>query len=443
MAPACAIGSVDRVLEAEPHCTGVDPSRGWYHGWNIVAVCVLAGIASSALPINAFSLFLHDWSVDLYAPISRLQLGIGACGIGCALLAPLVGILADKYSGRWLIGFGLGGMALSCVGVSYAHALWEYLVLYATLLPISILLTTSLLANAVVSRWFVRRRGLALSITAVGLGMAGVVMPPIVATTLPSFGWRLIWRTAGIAIAVLVLPLVVAVLRDRPSVRDGLRYLAGQNAAATHPWAESAGALRWRDIFARRNFWLLIVVYVPMLALYGGCGQNIAPLASSRGFSPHTAGVLLSLLSVAQLAATLIAGTFSDRLGSRLPLAGLAIAASIGGVLTASSSNGVLLGLGIALAGCGGAFWPLIAAAAATEFGAGSVGRVFGLVTFFLPLTVLAPFAVARSQEATGSYAPALLALSALSLLGGGACLFLMRERPRPVAGTVVAAGAL
>jgi len=55
-------------------------SQRWYHGWNIVAVCVLAGIAASALPINAFSLFLHDWSVQLHSPISTLQLGIAACG---------------------------------------------------------------------------------------------------------------------------------------------------------------------------------------------------------------------------------------------------------------------------------------------------------------------------------------------------------------------------
>src|SRR5215475_10760404 len=88
---------------------------GWYHGWNIVAVCVLAGIASSALPINAFSLFLHDWSAELHAPISTLQLGLGACGLGCALLSPFVGVLADRYPGRWLFGAGLVGIALFCL----------------------------------------------------------------------------------------------------------------------------------------------------------------------------------------------------------------------------------------------------------------------------------------------------------------------------------------
>jgi MFS family permease len=405
---------------------------GWYYGWNIVGACILAGIAASALPINAFSLFLADWSAEFHAPVSTLQLGIGSCGLGCALLSPFVGILADKYSARWLFGIGLAGIVVFCLGISYATRIWEYLVLYAVMLPISLLMSTSLLANPIISRWFVKRLGLALALAAVGLGMAGVVMPPIVAATMPTLGWRGIWRIGGIITAVIVLPLVLAVLRDRPRERDGLHYLtADGNQASAHGSHGSPGAstLRWRDVFARRNFWLLIIVYVPMLAVYGGCGQNIAPLAKARGLSQQTAGVLLSLYSLSQLVTTLMAGLLSDRFGNRAPLAGLAFATAIGGLLVAFGSGVGVLGLGVILAAFGGSFWPLIAAAITVEFGAGAVGRVFGLVTFFLPLTILAPFAVAKTQESTGSYIPALLVMTALTVVGGVACMLWMRER--------------
>src|SRR5262249_18942038 len=187
--------------------------------------------------------------------------------------------------------------------------------------------------------------------------------------------------------------------------------------------------LRWRDILTRRNFWLLVIVYVPMLALYGGCGQNVAPIAANQGLTQHTAGVLLSLYSLSQLAATLLVGLLSDRFGNRGPLAELGFATAIGGLCVVLAKGVVLLGVGIILAGCGGAFWPLIAAAITVEFGAAAVGRVFGLVTFFLPATVLAPFAVAKTQEVSGSYAPALLVMTVLTVLGGAMCLMLMRGR--------------
>jgi MFS family permease len=406
---------------------------GWYYGWNIVAVCVIAGIAASALPINAFSLFLAGWGADLHVPVSTLQLGIGGCGLGCALVSPLIGLIADKYPGRWLISIGLALMAVFCVGISAVTAVWQYIALYAVLLPVALTLSTSLLANSMVSRWFVRRLGLALSVTAVGLGMAGVVMPPIIAATMPDLGWRGIWRTGGIIIAVLILPLAIAVLRERPSAKDGSYYLTAEGASAVPAHGHGGtSTLRWRDIFKRGNFWLLIVVYVPMLALYGGAGQNIAPIATSRGLSPQTAGVLLSLLSVSQLAATLLAGMMSDRFGNRLALSGFAFATAIGGVFVALGGGAVSLGAGIILAGFGGSFWPLIAASAATEFGVGAVGRVFGLVMFFLPLAITAPFAVAKSKESTGSYAAALLVMAAIAVVGGLACLLLMRERRLP-----------
>jgi hypothetical protein len=49
---------------------------------------------------------------------------------------------------------------------------------------------------------------------------------------------------------------------------------------------------------------------------------------------------------------------------------------------------------------------------------------------FFIPLTALAPFAVAKTQESTGSYVPALMGLAALVIVSGGLSL-LLRERRR------------
>ena len=405
---------------------------GWYHGWNIVAVCVLAQIVANGLPISAFSLFLAGWSVELHTPISTLQLGLAACGLGTAFLAPIAGILADRYPARLLLGAGLSGMAALCVAISFVASTRQYLVLYAALLPISVALSTSVPANAVVSRWFARRLGLALGLTALGLGLAGVIMPPLVAGLLPVLGWRIIWRSAGVVIALTVLPLVLAVVRDRPSAAEGKDYTdcdAAPTVMSLHGKPGHGGALRWRDVMLRRNFWLLVATYLPMLALYGGCGQNLVPLAISRDLTQHTAGLLLSAFSVAQLAATLLGGLLSDRFGNRLPFTGLAFAAACGGAIVAYGHSVFAIGLGAMLVGAGGGFWPLLAASLAVEFGANGAGRAFGLALFFLPLAVLAPFAVAKTQESGGSYATALLVMAALSAVGGALCL-LMRERP-------------
>jgi MFS family permease len=409
---------------------------GWYHGWNIVAVAALACVAANAMPINAMSLFLRDWSADLHVPVSRLQLALFGLGVSSALLSPFAGILADKWPARILFAIGLGVLALVFLGISYMTSTWQLFALYALPLPIAICLATLLTSNAVVSRWFVRRLGLALAITTVGLGLGGVVLPIIIAQFMPELGWRIIWRIAAIIIAVVLVPLALAVVRDRPRERDGTYYLTseGQRSAARqgHGHGRTTGegsTLRWRTILASRNFWLLVIAYLPMLAVYGGVGQNLAPMAVSHGISERTAGTLVAVFNGSQLAFSLLAGVLSDRFGNRFPLAGLAITTAVGGVIAALAGSLPALALGAALAAIGNSFWPLVAAALAREFGAGGVGRAFGMVSFFLPLIALSPFIAAKTQEATGSYTPALLGMAGLALLAGLLVALFMRER--------------
>ncbi|HTV96162.1 MAG TPA: MFS transporter [Steroidobacteraceae bacterium] len=408
--------------------------RGWYYGWNIVAATVLSQVAANGLTYNCFSLFVHDWSRDLHAPISQLQLTVAAMVLVAALASPVIGSLADRFPARKLFAPGLLGIALFYVAVSAASAAWQVIALYGLLVPIALGLCTSLTANPLIARWFVRRLGLAIGLSSFGVGMAGVILPPIIAALLPEFGWRALWRTGGFIVALIVMPLVVLVIRDRPTEREGLHYLTGDGSASLqhgHPTGAADPGLSWRQVIARKNFWLLVFIYLPIMAAYGGVAQNLAPYAASRGLPELSAGQLLSILSLAHLAANLVLGLLSDRFGNRLPLVGLALAVATGAAVLVFARGFPAVALGCALAGLGGGVFTLLAAAMAVEFGARAMGRAFGMGMFFLPLGSLAPFAIAKVQESTGSYSPALLSMVAIVMLSAVLSLFLFRERPR------------
>jgi MFS family permease len=411
--------------------SGSVQQRGWYHGWNIVAVCVLSQVAANGLTYNAYSLFLRDWSAELHAPISQLQLPLAAMSLVAAFLAPVVGALADKYPARRLLGWGLIGMAVFYLAISTVTTPWQVVALYGLLAPLALCLSTAVTANALISRWFVRRLGLALGLSAFGIGMAGVLLPPVIAATLPAVGWRMIWRGGALIVALLVMPLVVSVARNRPTQGEGKHYLSGDDKPAGHHAHSAAGSqFGWREVASRRNFWLLVAIYLPMMALYGACAQNLAPYAVSQGLSQQSGGVLLSILSFSHLVATLVLGLLSDRFGNRLPFAGLALIMVAGAAILAFGAGFPAVAVGCALIGFGGGLFTLLAAAIATEFGAEGVGRAFGLCMLFIPITGLAPFLTARTQESTGSYVPALLGLATLVLISGALSL-LLRERGR------------
>lgn len=406
--------------------------RGWYHGWNVVAACVIATFLSNGMAINAFSLFLSDWSKDLDTPISTFQLALAPLGILSGACGALAGILADKYPARWLFGVGLAAMVLFQLGISLVTEVWQLQLLYAVVLPPALALCATVPANALVSRWFVRRVGLALGLTAFGVPGAGVILPPLIAAIMPGLGWRTTWQL-GALVTVILLPLVLWVMRDRPDDRDGAYYLTSDGSApppSHHGGGRGDRGIRWRDVFKRRNFWILVVGYLPMVALYGGIQQNLAPIAAGQEIGQQTAGLLLAAFSLAQVAATITMGILSDRFGNRPPLVGLAFSSALGAVVVAFSHDATTLTAGVLLTGFAGGVWTLVGAVIAVEFGAAAMGRAFGLAGFFVSLIVLTPFVVAKVQESTGSYTPALLGCAALAVFGGVVSMFL-RERPR------------
>jgi MFS transporter, OFA family, oxalate/formate antiporter len=405
---------------------------GWYYGWNIIAIAVLSQVSANGIALNSFSLFLHDWAAELHSPISSLQLVILPMITIASLISPLAGILADKFPARWLMGGGTLGIAVFCLLISTVTATWQVYVLYGALLPFAVCFSTSVVANALVSRWFVRRIGLALGLTAFGVGLAGALLPPVIGAAMPSLGWRGIFRVASLVIALVVVPLIVMALRDRPTSSEGRYYLSdpgephrGPRLGAHDGTGVRSDGLGWRNVIARKNFWLLLAVFLPIMAIYGGCTQNLAPIAASHGLTQRAAGTLLSVLSVCHVTSSLVLGLVSDRFGNRLPLAGLAIVMAAGSILIALSVSLSGMVLAVALVGIGGGVWTLLAAAIAAEFGAVGFGRAFGLIVAFLPLNALVPFAIAKTQESTGSYAPALFVLAVIAVIGGALCLLI------------------
>jgi MFS family permease len=398
-------------------------SRNPYRAWLVVASCLLAQIAASGITTRSFPLFLTAWSKDLRVPVSTLQLGLAGDGIICALLAPLVGLWVDRSSPRRLLIIGVVGLAMFHAGISAMTSPWHYMVLYGAWLPISVLLATAIPANAIVSRWFIEHRGLALGITATGLSASGVVLPSIITAAMGDIGWRAIWRIAAALIAIVVLPLVVFVVRDRPP-RVVESFPSEREMVSSAPSVE----LGWLDILLNRNFVLLAIGFLAMMLVHGGYGANLTPIVESRGIDPAEAGILLASLSLSQMVWTLSAGLLSDRFGNRLPLASYALLAAVGGFTVAYGADFKTLLFGTVLVGFAQSFWPLLASALASEFGAAGLGRAFGLTTAFLPLSSFAPFSVARFHEAYGSYVIPLDAMAFVAMLGAFA-LFFLRER--------------
>lgn len=392
---------------------------------------MLSQVAATGLPVNTFTLFLHGWSSDLHVPVSRLLLCFAGTSVAAAIISPFAGALADKYPARWLFAFGLFGTVLLFLAISFATAYWQLLILYGLFLPLANIFATVIPSNALISRWFVRHRGLALGLSAFGIGLGGVILPPIIGALLPSLGWRMIWRYGALLVAAIIIPFVLYVARNQPDEAEGAPFLlSGDEVTDADQSTTATSQLSWRAILARRNFWLLLAIYFPMLALYGGAQQNLGPFAASRGLGTQAAGEVLSIMGLAHLAGTIAFGMLSDRFGNRLPFAGLGITMAVGTAILSVAAGFPSFALGYLLIGLGGGLFTLISAGLAAEFGAEGVGRAYGLTMFLSPVLAPIGYFIARIKETTGSYAPALLGMG-LAVSIGTCLILLLRERSK------------
>jgi len=170
---------------------------------------------------------------------------------------------------------------------------------------------------------------------------------------------------------------------------------------------------------------------VPIQCGVMGMNSTLAPLVTSHGFSPATAGALISACAVGGLVAKLASGILADRLGNRIPLVLVALLNATGmAVLAFFGDQLPLLYTAVILVGMSGGVWTLLASATAAEFGAEGFGKAFGIISAFTPIGAIAAPIVAKLQEATGSYVSGLAGLAVFSLCAGGVALLLNETRP-------------
>src|SRR2546426_7885051 len=132
-----------------------------------------------------------------------------------AIFSPLVGRLMDRYGPRVVIEMGVGGMAAGLLLAPLVRQPWH---LYATL---GVLVGGG--ANCLgytgqslfLPNWFIRQRGLAMSVAFSGVGVGSIIVLPWLQVLIGRAGWRTACWALGILVLALLAPLNL-LLKKRP-----------------------------------------------------------------------------------------------------------------------------------------------------------------------------------------------------------------------------------
>jgi MFS family permease len=402
----------------------------FFYGWIIVAV----GFVTMAIGVSARTAFslLFPPILDEFGWERGVTAGVFSFGFFVsAMLSPLVGRLMDRRGPRVVIEMGVVVMAVGLMLAPFARLPWH---LYATLGALvggggNCLGYTG--QSLFLPNWFVRRRGLAASLTFSGVGVGSIVLLPWLQSLIARAGWRAACWTLGLLVLGVLVPLNLLLKRSPADLGlqpDGdvtsPRAAASERPKVVDPaWA----AVDWtltRALATARFWWIAIGYFFGLFAWYAVQVHQTKYLVEV-GFSPAHAAWALGFVSLVAVPGQIALGHLSDRIGREWvwTIGSLGFVLCLGALLALRRApTEPLLWFMVAAQGMlGYSLTSVLGAIPAEIFAGRHYGTVFGTVMLAAIVGGAAgPWATGALYDVTGSYAPAFsiaMAGSALSAL--------------------------
>ena len=228
-------------------------------------------------------------------PFTMVMFGFAVGGIA-------IGGIVDRYGIVRPLGVSVIALAVSYLLAARAQDFWIFAAMHALIGAFGCAAVfTPLVAD--ISKWFTRRRGLAVAICACGSYVAGAIWPLIINPLVESAGWRYTYSMIGIVSAAMMLPLLL-MLRRTP-VGHTRTVVDGGSAGSPHTLGISPTMLV--ALLSIAGFGCCTAMAVPQVHMVSLCGD--------RGYGAARGAEMLSLMLGFGIVSRLAFGWVSDRIG--------------------------------------------------------------------------------------------------------------------------------
>jgi MFS family permease len=419
-----------------------------FRGWWIVSLAAILNGYGAGVNFYGFSVFFNPmreefgWSRAATAGVFSLSRLEGAP------LGPLIGWLIDKIGSRSMMVVGLAITGAGFMSMYFIQSLWMFYVIYGVLIATGFSMGFFQAPQAMVTNWFLRKRSRALAYLAIGAGIGGAVMVPVMGQFMGVVGWRWTAVAVGALMWVPGIPLALT-LRHAPEemgqVPDGGRTVSAPRAKDSPSFATTAARAEDVDLdelsftasqaVRTSSFWMLLLAMAFRSCILSSIVVHQIAHLEDIGIAEHTAESALGFMILMSIPGRALFGWMGDRVSKQYLLAAASVLQGIGIFILANATSlahvwPFLLIYGL---GYGGAI-PLTQALRADLFGRKAFATIGGII---MPATtvgaVIGPVFAGYMYDVTESYRIAFYTFVVLILLSGLTFLFVRPPKP-PVA---------
>ena len=408
----------------------------FFYGWAMLAAASLTMFASGPGQSHTFSVFLLPISEDLGISRTSVSSAYAFATLVAAFGLPHIGRLVDRHGVRKVL-IGVGA-AFGTAAVAFG-AVSGFVLLTVGFAALRFFGQGSLMlcAGNLVSQWFDRKRGLALSLTMLGFSVSVAVHPPLAQWLTDTVGWRTAWVVMGLGTWAILLPVVLLLVFDRPEalgLRPDGRAATAQRDTSAGEEAEPDRAVAGLTLpEARRTgaFWIILASNCSLSALVTAMFFHQVSVFEAQGLDAAIAASMFSISAAIMVVTTPLVGMLLDRFPTKplyacalLSMSAALVAMSFVVDLSSAIAYGVVFGLANAAMHAHFTFvWPRF-------FGRRHLGSIQGVAQMGAVIGAsVGPIPLGLGYDYLGGYGSTLLALAAIPVMCAVAVAFMRTPR--------------
>jgi MFS family permease len=251
------------------------------------------------------------WSVVVALPVVQAEFAVPRAEASLAFTLTMVGgatggvamgRLLDRAGILPVLLVGAALLAVGYVGAAYAGSFAAYAIAHVVIGFGSSIALGPLMAD--ISHWFVRRRGVAVTLTSAGNYVAGTVWSPVVQHFIASVGWRSTHAGIGIASGVAIVVIGLIAMRGRaPDARAAVNVAAGNSATG----ALGLSFFSLQVLLCVASVCCCVAMSMPQVHIVAYCGD--------LGYGVAHGADMLAVMMAAGIVSRIGSGFIADRVG--------------------------------------------------------------------------------------------------------------------------------
>jgi MFS family permease len=296
-----------------------------FYGWYVLAATSLILFISSGARLT-IGVMMKPVITEFGWSRSAVSLAVFLNMVVFAISVVIVGKLYDRYGPKWVILVSSLLFSAGYMLMAVMTSFWQFLFLYGFLAAAGTGGTTLSIFAALLSKWFERRRGFAISLGLSGGCLGQFAIVPLFTHMVLAYGWRLSNLFIGLVSLMVNVVLVLLVIKGDPDdlgVEPYGRATVDDRESTGRQVPEPSGVrdLGLGEAMKTRSLWLFAFF---MFVCGSGdflVSTHLIALVTDHGISATTGGNMLAWFGLLSLGGILVAGPASDLIGNRIPIA--------------------------------------------------------------------------------------------------------------------------